>query len=215
MEGRKGVDEVIHSNYEVHSILSTEAYADKNSIPNNTEFIDPREMQRLSSFNTAPGILALVEMKNFEYDDFDENANITLCLDGISDPGNLGTIIRTADWFGINQIVLSPDCTDFYNPKTLSATMGSFSRCKFVYQNLETVLQDVNSAGLFLEGTSIAAYRPQLPLFLVVGSESHGIRKEIQKIIKDKITITGYGKAESLNAGVAAGIAMAYLTTLK
>lgn len=212
MEGRKGVHEVIHSNYAVIAILCTQAYASKNSVPDGAEWIDEKEMQRLSSFSTAPGLLAVVEMKHFDLQNVDSQASVTLCLDGISDPGNLGTLIRTADWFGMNQLVLSPDCTDFYNPKCLSATMGSFSRCKFVYADLPAFLANKTAVGCFLEGLDIDEYLPQPPVCLVIGSESHGIRPEVEMVLSQKLTIPGYGKAESLNAAVAAGIAMEKLS---
>jgi TrmH family RNA methyltransferase len=208
VEGRKGVDEVIHSRYKVHSILATSEFAEKNSVPHGTEIIPEIQMKQISQFATAPGILALAETLNYNVSNLNDNAPITLCLDGISDPGNLGTIIRTADWFGINQVVLSTDCTDFYNAKTLSSTMGSFTRCVFVYTDLAGFLKDKNSVGCFLSGTDVNQFKPKSPIFLVVGSESHGIRDSIAKIIREKITIPGYGKAESLNAGIAAGIVM-------
>jgi TrmH family RNA methyltransferase len=208
VEGRKGVDELIHSNFKVEFILATKTYADRWGVPEQTHIVTDAEMKLISAFTTAPGILAVAEIRTFTMDALDPQAPITLVLDGISDPGNLGTLIRTADWFGIHQIVLSPDCTDFYNPKALSATMGSFARPTFVYTELSTFLKDKNTMGCLLDGADIAAVTPELPLYLVVGSESHGIRPELVKQMKHKVTIPGYGDAESLNAAVAAGIVM-------
>lgn len=208
VEGRKGVDELIHSNFKVEFILATKTYADRWGVPEQTLIVTDAEMKLISAFTTAPGILAVAEIRTFTMDAIDPQAPITLVLDGISDPGNLGTLIRTADWFGIHQIVLSPDCTDFYNPKALSATMGSFTRPTFVYTELSTFLKDKNTMGCLLDGTDIAEVRPEMPLYLVVGSESHGIRPELVKQMKHKVTIPGYGHAESLNAAVAAGIVM-------
>lgn len=165
-------------------------------------------MAAISGFSTAPGILALAEMKEFNAEDFDLDAPITLCLDGIADPGNLGTIIRTADWFGVNQILMSHNCTDFYNPKSLSATMGSFTRCTFAYTDLSVFLAGRNAVGCFLDGIDLYKFKPDFPMFLVIGSESQGISGPVAKYIDNRITIPGYGKAESLNAGVAAGIVL-------
>lgn len=208
VEGRKGVDELIHSRYDIQHILVTKAYITKNEIPPMAEIIDEKEMQKLSSFSTAPGVLAVANTLEFKPTDLNSQAAITLCLDGISDPGNLGTIIRTADWFGIHQIVLSEDCTDFYNPKALSSTMGSFTRCSFIYADLVGFLKGKLAVGCFLNGVSLSDYVPQAPICLVVGSESHGIREDVAAVINQKITIPGYGKAESLNAAIAAGIVM-------
>lgn len=208
VEGRKGVDELIHSNFKVEFILATKTYADRWGVPEQALIVTDAEMKLMSAFTTAPGILAVAEIRAFTMDALDPQAPITLVLDGISDPGNLGTLVRTADWFGIHQIVLSPDCTDFYNPKALSATMGSFARPTFVYTELSTFLKDKNTMGCLLDGTDIADVTPEVPLYLVVGSESHGIRTELVKQMKHKVTIPGYGHAESLNAAVAAGIVM-------
>ncbi len=212
VEGRKAVEELIHSRYKVLSILATEHYLTRNSLNHEHEIISEKEMSRISAYSTPPGILALSEIINFDKESPDPDASITLCLDGISDPGNLGTLIRTADWFGIQQIVLSEDCTDFYNPKTLSATMGSFTRCKFWYTDLAEFLKNKNAAGAYLDGVDVQKFRPQFPLLLLIGSESHGIRDEVGKQLKQKITIPGYGMAESLNAAVAAGIIMEHIT---
>jgi TrmH family RNA methyltransferase len=215
VEGRKAVEEIIHSTYEVHNILATEAYMQRHTLAHNAELVSETEMARLSNFTTPPGIMAVAEMRNHLLTEPDTKAAITLCLDGISDPGNLGTLVRTADWFGMDQVVLSPDCTDFYNPKALSASMGSFTRCNFWYRDLTTFLADKNTAGCFLNGTDVANFQPDFPVFVVIGSESHGIRPELEKQIRQRITIPGYGKAESLNAGIAAGIVMEHLARLK
>jgi len=210
VEGRKGVEELIHSDYVVHNILATEKYLERNSSSAITEIISDSEMQKLSSFTTAPGILAVASMRNTAHVNWD--VPVICCLDGISDPGNLGTIIRTADWFGFHHFLLSEDCTDFYNPKSLSATMGSFTRCYFKYADLATELENKNAAACVLNGFAIADWKPEFPLYLVIGSESHGIRESLLPKLRDKITIPGYGGAESLNAAIAAGIVMEKLS---
>lgn len=202
------MNEIIHSNYRLHGVLVTKEYKTKHPESQFSDVITEAEMRRISSFQSPPGILAYADIKNYSWTDLDSEASITLCLDGISDPGNLGTIIRTADWFGITNLVLSSDCADFYNAKVVAATMGSFTRARFVYGDLRDYLKNKASAGCFLDGIEINNFKPDFPLCLVIGSESHGISKEIEAVLGNRLTIRGYGQAESLNAGIAAGIVM-------
>jgi TrmH family RNA methyltransferase len=212
VEGSKNVHELIHSDYEINTILATSAFLSAHSIDAACETITAGEMKKISAFATPPGIVAVAKTRKFLPESVDWTANIILALDQIADPGNLGTIVRSADWFGINQIILSENCTDFYNAKTIAATMGSFARCKFVYTNLAECLQNRNTYGLFLDGKSMQNVKIEEPAILVIGSESHGISKQLEKIIQYKVKITGKGKAESLNAGVAASIALFHFT---
>jgi TrmH family RNA methyltransferase len=139
---------------------------------------------------------------------------LTLVLDGIQDPGNMGTIIRTADWFGIRQIVASEDTVDVYNPKVIGATMGSFMRVTVVYKNLEEWIPSVKLPvyGALLEGENVFTTKTPNGGLLVIGSEGKGIRENIIDFITHPVTIPKIGDAESLNAGVAAGIIVAQLT---
>jgi len=139
---------------------------------------------------------------------------ISLALDGISDPGNLGTIIRIADWFAIETIFCSEDCADAYNPKTVQASMGSLARVKVMEVNLKTLFAQYANApvyGTFPVGENIFEMNPLRSGFLLIGSEAHGIRNDLLPLIEKKITIPRIGKAESLNAAVAAGIVCAWL----
>jgi len=208
VEGRKNVYELIHSDYEVETILATPTFLDKSEWNIDAQRIGEKEYQKISTFETPPGIIAVAKIKNFKELDINLNANLILALDRIADPGNLGTIIRTADWYGINQVVLAHGSTDFYNPKTIAATMGAFTRCTFIYTNLAEWLYQKNSYGCFLEGADLHALKITTPSVLVIGSESHGISKEVTAAIQSRITIPGAGKGESLNASVAAGIAI-------
>lgn len=158
--------------------------------------------------DTPPGILAVAKIRQYGLGDLNLNEGITLALDGISDPGNLGTMLRTADWFGVKQIVLSKDCCDFYNLKCLSATMGSFTRVLPVYTELQEVLEKQHSAGFFMDGENIEESDLKGPVIMVIGNESRGIREETAKRIGRRIAIPGAGNAESLNAAVAAGIGL-------
>jgi TrmH family RNA methyltransferase len=137
-------------------------------------------------------------------------------LDGIQDPGNMGTIIRTADWFGIQQIICSNDTVELYNPKVIQSTMGSFTRVKVWYKNLKEIFAnndaDVPVYGALLQGKSIYDIPEISEGILLMGNEGNGIRPENLSFITQPITIPKQGGAESLNVGVATGIIVAQLT---
>jgi TrmH family RNA methyltransferase len=135
-------------------------------------------------------------------------SGITLVLDDIRDPGNLGTLIRIADWYGISHIVCSTSTVDWYNPKVVSATMGSFTRVTPFYTDLVPFLEKQKAPilGAFLGGESTHTFAFPKEGFLIIGSESHGISKEVAKLVTNKITIPKFGKAESLNAAVAGAV---------
>jgi TrmH family RNA methyltransferase len=162
------------------------------------------ENRKCSGFDTPPGVLALVRMPKVRGLDMTEP--FVLALDGISDPGNMGTIIRLADWYGLRQILASEDCVDVYNAKCLSATMGSFLRVEVVYSKLHPAAAGRRVYGAFLNGKSVHEMKIQNPSMLIIGSESHGIRPEAESLVTEKITIPGKGHAESLNAGIATAI---------
>lgn len=210
VEGLKSVSELIHSDYEIAHLLVTSEFMNHSFGTHKAEVITEKTMEKISQQDKAPGILAVARTRYFTLDDIDFSRPIVVALDGIANPGNMGTIIRTADWYGINQFLLSENCADFYNIKTLMATMGSFVRTKFCKADLAGVLKNRNTVGCFLEGTPAHLYKqgPD-PIVLVVGSESHGISSVLEEQIRQKITIKGAGNsAESLNAAVAAGIVL-------
>jgi TrmH family RNA methyltransferase len=137
------------------------------------------------------------------------NPGIILALDGISDPGNLGTLIRIADWYGITDIVCSVGSVDWYNPKAISASMGSFTRVNGFYTDLPTFLKSRKNTEIFgalMNGTSVHSITFPLGGILVIGSESHGISRDVTKCLTKKITIPRFGNAESLNAAIAGAI---------
>jgi len=138
---------------------------------------------------------------------------ITLALDGIQDPGNMGTLIRIADWFGINTILASEDSVEVYNPKVIQSTMGSFIRVKVGYGNLSHLLSDaaIPIFGALLEGASVYNQSPIAEGVLLIGNESKGIHTELLPYISAPIHIPRIGGAESLNAAVAAGILLSHL----
>jgi TrmH family RNA methyltransferase len=137
-----------------------------------------------------------------------EAGEFALVLDDIRDPGNLGTILRTADWYGIRTVVASPSTADFYNPKVISATMGSFTRIGFFNEELEPFLANANGPiyGAFLDGKNVHHEKFEGGGLVVIGNESRGISQSLESSITHKITIPRYGQAESLNAAVATAI---------
>lgn len=175
--------------------------------------IDEIDLARISELKTPNQVVAIVEMPWSEGFYIKPN-NITLALDGIQDPGNMGTIIRIADWFGIAQIVCSMDCADMYNSKVIQASMGSLFRVELYKTDLEKWLQansNLPIMGAVLEGVPLHQMPTSYAGVLVIGNESKGIRENILPYITQKITIPRYGQAESLNAAVATGIIVSYL----
>lgn len=165
------------------------------------------EIDRMSGLNSPSPILAVVEKIEHSLLDFSKKI---LILDSIQDPGNLGTIIRTADWFGITQIVCSENTVDLYNYKTLQSTMGSFLRVNVYYKNLTDFLKEIKLPihGALMNGANINDIDPNSIRVLILGNEGKGISQEVINLITNPITIKGYGGAESLNVGIAAGILM-------
>jgi len=162
-------------------------------------------MQRISSLKNHNGILAVLRIPKTKQ--LVEKGR-TICLDNIQDPGNLGTIIRIADWFGIEQIVASEQTTDCYNPKTIQATMGSIFRVPIFYKNLGEYLQGIKTPiyGAVMDGTPIQEITMEPEGILVIGNEGKGITEEVMPYLSQRISIPRIGGAESLNAAVACGI---------
>ena len=176
--------------------------------------IEEYELAKISQLQTPNQVLAVV--KKWETNPSISAKNkLTLVLDRIQDPGNLGTIVRIADWFGLSQLVMSEESADIYNPKVVQSTMGSIARIQFIYTNLQKWLahqKDVPVFAAMLEGESIEKMTPLKEGILVIGNESKGVSDEVLKLVNRKITIPRKGKAESLNAAVATGIILSHLT---
>jgi TrmH family RNA methyltransferase len=173
--------------------------------------INPDELQKISTLQTPNQVLAIVKMpKEFPWRTH-FSADLSLYLDGIQDPGNLGTILRIADWFGVLQVFLSPDCVEVYNPKVIQATMGSFLRVKTAVvelPELKAQIPELQTYGALLDGENVFSIQPQAPALLIIGNEGKGIREEYISLIDQAISIPRHteGGAESLNAAVATGI---------
>ncbi|MES1214843.1 MAG: RNA methyltransferase [Bacteroidota bacterium] len=187
---------------------------ENNSILENIEAIEIEsfELDKISQLATPHKVLAIV--KQFEIPkDIITSKKITLALDTIQDPGNLGTIIRIADWFSIDQIVCSNNCADVYNSKVVQSTMGSIARVKVFYTELEEWLekQKVRIYAATLEGKDISTIKKLDEGIIVIGNESKGISSEILSRVNVKISIPQKGRAESLNAAVATGIILSHI----
>lgn len=208
VEGPKLLEEVLKSDWVIEKMYATQEWLNVQSNLNAPhELIDDILLGRISHLQQPNQVLAIVQKKKFTNPLVLKN-QFTLMLDGIQDPGNVGTIIRTADWFGIQQIIVSPDTAQLYNPKVLQSTMGSFLRVRVEVQPLEEVLA-VNKLpvyGALLNGENVFQSKMQKEGILVIGNESKGIRPPLLPFIQYPITIPNFGQAESLNAAVATGI---------
>ena len=216
-EGHKTVDELLSSDFETVGLYATEAFLSDHPAFAGAEPVSTVQMEQMSGLDTPPGILAVAKIPT--QGEIKTSSRFVLALDGIANPGNMGTLIRTAEWFGIGDIVCSPDCVEIWNPKVVQATMGSLFRVKVWEAELQPYLLQARSEGkavygALLEGENLFGMREKPEGIIVIGSESHGIRAEVLPCITHPITIprAGGSQTESLNAAVAGGIIMAELT---
>ncbi len=209
VEGRKSVEELLKSDFEIDFILGTGVFLENNrdAIKDiRYEILSPDELEKVSALESNNSVLAVAKQK------INKNIEIAneliIVLDEIKDPGNLGTIIRTADWYGIKKIILSENSVDFYNPKVISGTMGSFTRMNIFYTDLKVFLagQKLPVLGAYLGGKNIHEMQFPAAGILLMGNESKGISADLEQFVTDKITIPKFGEAESLNVGIATGI---------
>lgn len=210
VEGSKNVLELMSSDFDVKTILVTKDFFEEHEAlfkDHHVEVVSKKVLTEVSSLKTNEKVLAVAHTKEYSVADLD-SSRVLFALDGVNDPGNLGTIIRTLDWFGIDQLVCSEDSVEFYNPKVISATMGSFARIKVIYTDLPKFLESEErpKVGADMNGTNLLDWKPSTNEIVVMGSESHGIRDEIKPHLNGLISISGKGEAESLNVGVATGI---------
>jgi TrmH family RNA methyltransferase len=211
-EGYKSVTEFITSGYLVDTIYHTAAIAPKLaklSAKMNFQEISLQDMEKASSLTAPQDVIALIKIPEWPVLNAAAlKGKYALVLDGIQDPGNMGTIIRTADWFGIQHIICADDSVDVYNPKVVQATMGSLARVNVYYADLQTVIPKLNLPvyGALLNGQNIynTTFAPEG--LIVMGNEGNGIRPEIQQLIGMAITIPRMGEAESLNVAIATAI---------
>jgi len=209
VEGHKGVEEGMRSSFALHSLYTTDA----EWAVNHTEaiMVNSREMEQMSALTTPSAYLAVFHQSpSF---DFKGTDSAVLILDGIADPGNMGTIIRTAEWFGFETLICTPDCVEVYNPKVVQATMGSIFRMQVLSLSEEEMQRSLKQNEYYiiaadLKGTSVYRFDFKQKLAIIIGSESHGVRPAMRSLVDEFVTIPGSGRAESLNASVAATVFM-------
>ena len=176
---------------------------------------DENSLEKISLLKTANKVVAVFGKRGVKNDiQFDNKIN--LLLDDISDPGNMGTIIRIADWFAVANIICSENCVDCYNPKVVQATMGSLARVNILYADIKTFLlkqKHIDVYAAALSGTRLAEAGIIKEGFIMIGNESRGISEELLNLSKSRITIPKYGNAESLNAAVATGIILSHIVS--
>lgn len=206
-EGAKIVHEILHSDFKIKKIYALKEWLAKNTDVKNAIEITEDELKKISNLETPNKVLAVVCKK--ESNQIPELKNeITLLLDGIQNPGNLGTIIRTANWFGVKNIIASNDTADVYNPKVIQSSMGAFTGVNIFYTDLKSFLSNnkILVCAAVLDGENIGTIKNLKECLVIIGNEGKGVREEIFPFIQKKISIPKFANAESLNAAVAAGI---------
>ncbi len=207
VEGKKGIEEVLDSHFELHSLYTKEDIFE--APKDKTQLISEAELKKISNLKSTQIALALFKIPHFSGIDLE---GLIVALDGVRDPGNLGTIIRLCDWFGVSTLICSKDTVDCFNPKVVQATMGSITRVNIHYLDLELFLKENNSKvnyGAFLEGENLYSASLASDAILVLGNEANGISEAVEKLISKKINIPQFSqnnKTESLNVATATAI---------
>jgi TrmH family RNA methyltransferase len=205
VEGAKTVNEILETGLKPYKLFVDEPNKAENF--NGVEVVSKSELKQMSSLSNPNGVLGVFYIPNVKKI---ENTDWLVALDAVRDPGNLGTIIRLCDWFGIKHLICSLDTVDCYNPKVLQATMGSIGRVNVVYMDLLDYLTKTSLPvfGTFMDGDAV--YQVKMPKtgIMVMGNEANGISNEITDIVSQKITIPQFGPetTESLNVATATAI---------
>ncbi|MBT8279551.1 MAG: RNA methyltransferase [Bacteroidia bacterium] len=205
-EGKKTINELLKSQFELHQLYTTTSAFDV--VEDLKTIITPTELKKISFLKTPQRALAVFHIPKAEPID---QGNLILALDNVRDPGNLGTIIRLCDWFGIDDLICNSETVDCFNPKVVQATMGSLARVNITYTDLSRFLKSVSSKkmGAFMDGSDV--YQSELPEtgILVLGNEANGISANVEKEIDQRLAIPQFGKlkeTESLNVANAAAV---------
>ncbi len=212
VEGLKSLSEFIHSDYVIDSIFHIENVMPKlGKLSQNIKLyeISQTELSKISTLSTPQALLAIIKIpESEELTTKSLKSSFSLALDNIQDPGNLGTIIRTADWFGLKYLICSTDTVDVYNPKVVQASMGSLARVKVIYTDLEDFLKNTELPifGALLDGRSVYKTDFGNEGILLLGNEGNGISNDLLKLITFPVTIPRFGRAESLNVAISASI---------
>jgi TrmH family RNA methyltransferase len=212
VEGYKSVSEFINSAYQIEAIYYTATIAPKMlKLSQKMKFqeISSAVLEKISTLKTPADVIAVVKIPQWPVLNYTTlNKKFSIMLDSIQDPGNMGTIIRTADWFGIENIICSEDCVEVYNPKVVQATMGSLSRMNVHYVDLPQVLSQINLPiyGALLDGENIYSTNFGTEGLIVMGNEGNGLSEKVKQLVTKAITIPRGGNAESLNVAIATAI---------
>jgi TrmH family RNA methyltransferase len=226
VEGEKVVGELLAAKYPFSEIYATADWAGRASRPGEPpsaamlskrptgdvspfpQQVTPDEMARISHYPTPSSVLAVGKIERHSLTSGTLADGLTLALDGIQDPGNVGTLLRIADWFAFDRVLLSPDCADLFSQKVINASMGSFARVQTFTAPLAGALAGVTVPilGCDLHGDDVHQLKPLRDAVVVLGSEGRGLSDAVKKLVTCYVTIPCYGGAESLNAAIAAAI---------
>jgi len=206
-EGVKVVDELISSSFKIHKIYGTASFQNTLKI-DELQIITEKELKMISDFTNPNQVIGIFEIPK-KKEPF--NQGLTVALDDINDPGNLGTIIRLCDWFGVSQLICSTNTVDCFNPKVVQASMGSLTRVQINYVDLSAYLSEEKREiyGTFLDGENIYSSEHEMNSVLVLGNEANGISERIEALVQRKLTIPQFGdqkQTESLNVATATAI---------
>ena len=206
-EGEKIVNELLNSKFEIEHIYATKFFSGINNCKKSAmTSVSKDELLKISSLVSPNNVLAIVKITHQEVE---KKSGITLVLDDINDPGNLGTIIRMCDWFGVKKLICSKSTVDCYNPKVVQSAMGSLFRIDIKYLDLTNYLANINTSiyGAYMQGSDVKKQDFCSDVHLVMGNEANGISESIDKYITNKVSIKNVGnKAESLNVAIATSI---------
>ncbi len=206
-EGPKVVNDFLDSHYKIKRLFATKDFVPKKPT-HNTQIITQKELDAISLLPNPNQVLGVFEYSEINTDISNLKDELIIALDDIRDPGNMGTLIRIADWFGIRHIICSHSCVDCYNPKVIQSTMGSLVRVSVSYNDLSIILPKVSTVfGAVLDGENI--YKMKLPNtgVILIGNEANGISKDLLCFVANKISIPSFSNgAESLNAAMAGAI---------
>jgi RNA methyltransferase, TrmH family len=210
IEGEKVVGELLAGGYPFSEIYTTLRHVEPSQAPHGAQFfrITEAEMGRISHFPTPSGLLAIGRLAREPLPEGEINRGLTLALDGVQDAGNVGTLLRIADWYKLDRVLLGADCADLFSQKVINASMGSFARVRAYTLGLAPALAEarIPVLGCDLQGESVHRITVCLDAIIVIGSEGRGISPAVQACISKSITIPRFGSAESLNAAVAAAV---------
>ncbi len=210
-EGEKIINELLKSDYNVLNFFATKHWKESEYSTDCISRVSEKELERISTLKTPNKVLAVVEKPNIDLNVDFLNKGLTLVLDDVKDPGNLGTIIRICDWFSVENIICSFSTVDLYNPKVIQATMGSFTRVNLFFTDIEKVISDFPKDypiyGAFTDGKNITRTKLEPNSLLIMGNESHGISEKIESLINNKIRIPAKKDGvDSLNVAIATSI---------